>query len=300
MTNTEKIGFIGVGLMGHGIAKNILERGFPLTVIGHRNRAPVEDLVSRGAAEAPTMAALVDSSDILFLCVTGSRQVEDLMFGKDAILECLGAGKVVVDTSTASPVSTARVAAAVAKKGASFVDAPLTRTPKEAEEGRLNVMVGGDAGTIARVRPVIETFAENIYLAGPSGAGHALKILHQYVALANSLVFAEAVACAEAANVDVATFCEVLVSGGGDSKALRRIRPYALEGDDSLMRFSLANALKDLNYFSEMISELPVGSATAESVRGTFERAVNGGLGDAPVPHLLDAVRKFAPDGTSG
>jgi 3-hydroxyisobutyrate dehydrogenase-like beta-hydroxyacid dehydrogenase len=297
MADMERIGFIGVGLMGHGIAKNILARGYPLTVMGHRSRQPVDDLVSRGAKEAADMAGLVGSSDILFLCVTGSEQVEALVFGDDGILGYLKAGQVLVDTTTASPVSTAKVAEAVSGKGASFVDAPLTRTPKEAEEGRLNVMLGGDADTISRVRPIIETFAENIYLAGPQGAGHALKILHQYVAMANSLVFAEAVASAQAAQVDLETFCEVLVTGGGDSKALQRIRPYALQGDDSLAQFSLVNALKDLNYFTEMLSDLPVSSVTAEAVRATFERAVENGFKNAPIPHLLDAVGGYPPGG---
>ncbi|MCG8511241.1 MAG: NAD(P)-dependent oxidoreductase [Rhodospirillales bacterium] len=297
MGSVERIGFIGVGLMGHGIARNILEKGYPLTVMGHRNRAPVEDLVARGAREAKAISELVAESDLVFLCVTGSKQVEGLVYGEGGILACLDPGKVLVDTSTASPVSTMRIAADVAKKGASFVDAPLTRTPKEAEEGRLNVMLGGDPGTISRVRPAIETFAENIYVAGPQGAGHALKILHQYVALANSLVFAEAVACARAAEVDIATFCDVLVSGGGDSKALQRMRPYALEGDDSLARFSLSNALKDLNYFSEMLAEVPIDSDTSEAVRRTFERAVGDGFGDAPIPRLIDAVGKEAASG---
>jgi 3-hydroxyisobutyrate dehydrogenase-like beta-hydroxyacid dehydrogenase len=146
----KRIGFIGVGLMGHGMARNLVEKGFPTTVLGHSNRAPVDDLVQRGAREAKDVAGLSASADIVFICVTGSPQVEDLVYRKGGLLESAIAGQIVVDTSTSQPSSTLRIAADLKERGVVFADAPLTRTPVEAEQGRLNTMVGASmSGTPA-------------------------------------------------------------------------------------------------------------------------------------------------------
>src|SRR5580765_3714156 len=134
----KKIGFIGVGLMGHGMAKNLVEKGFPTTVLGHKNRAPVDDLIKRGAREAKDLGELAKASDVVFLCVTGSPQVEDLIYRQGGLLACTTKGQIVVDTSTSQPGSTLKIAEDLNAKGVRFVDAPLTRTPVEAEQGRLN------------------------------------------------------------------------------------------------------------------------------------------------------------------
>ena len=129
----KKVGLIGAGLMGHGIGKNIVTKGYELTVLAHRNRAPIDDLIAKGAKEGKTPRAIAEASDVVFLCVTGSPQVEDTIFRKDGLLEGLRSGMVIADCSTAEPSSTAKVAEAIQAKGAHFVDTPLVRTPKEAE-----------------------------------------------------------------------------------------------------------------------------------------------------------------------
>src|SRR6478609_3925170 len=131
--NKPRIGFIGVGLMGHGIAKNLVTKGFPLTVRAHRNRAPVDDLVAQGAKEAKTTADVTRASDIVFLCVTGAPQVEENVFGDEGIASAARSGLVVIDTSTSEPATTTKTREALAKQGVRFVDAPLARTPVEAE-----------------------------------------------------------------------------------------------------------------------------------------------------------------------
>lgn len=124
-----KVGFIGVGLMGHGMAKNIVEKGWPLAVLGHRNRQPVEDLVGRGATEAKNAAELARDCDLVFICVTGTPQVEENLFGENGILAGITKGTIVADCSTAMPDSTRKVAAAIEAKGGRFLDIPLSRTP---------------------------------------------------------------------------------------------------------------------------------------------------------------------------
>ena len=133
----ERIGFIGVGLMGHGMAKNIVDKGWPLTVLGHRKREAVEDLKTRGAQEAKTARELAERSDIVVLCVTGSPQVEALIGGPDGLLagaasRPTGQPLLVVDCSTSEPAVTTRLAASLANQNITLIDAPLSRTPKEA------------------------------------------------------------------------------------------------------------------------------------------------------------------------
>ena len=150
----ERIGFIGVGLMGHGMAKNIVEKGWPLTVMGHRNREPVEDLKGRGAKEAKTARAVAEASDIVVLCVTGSPQVEAVINGPDGLASA-GKPLVICDSSTSDPSVTIRLASELAAKDITLIDSPLGRTPKDAAEGTLDVMVGGDEAVVERVTPVL-------------------------------------------------------------------------------------------------------------------------------------------------
>lgn len=150
MTERERIGFVGVGLMGHGVAKNILQAGYPVTVLAHRNRPPADDLIARGAGEAGSAAALAESSDVVFVCVTGSPQVEDVLFREDGLLKGLKPQTIVLDLSTAVPSSTLKVAEAVRAQGGHYMDVPMTRTPKEAEEGKLALMVGGPRETLEK------------------------------------------------------------------------------------------------------------------------------------------------------
>jgi hypothetical protein len=192
-----RIGFIGLGLMGHGMAKNLVAKGFPLTVRVHRNRKPLEDIVAAGAREVATNADVARASDIVFLCVTGSPQVEAVVRGADGLLEAAREGLIVVDTSTAEPASTAALRTDFAAKRAEFVDAPLARTPKEAEEGRLNIMVGADDAVFEKLKPVLAAFCENVIHAGPPGHGHTLKLINNFMAMSIATSTAEAVAAVD-------------------------------------------------------------------------------------------------------
>ena len=177
----QKIGLIGVGLMGHGIGKNIAAKGWDLRFLHHAGNQPTDDLIDLGAARHDTAADLAKACDILILCVTGSPQVEDILIGSGAVLKSLRPGTIVVDCSTAIPSSTRALATKVRAVGCELVDAAMTRTPKEAEEGRLNLLVGGAGDTIAKVRPVLESFAENIFVAGGSGSDKDIQIGRAHV-----------------------------------------------------------------------------------------------------------------------
>jgi len=249
MSETPRVGYIGVGLMGHGAAKHILQAGYRLTILGNRNRAPVEDLVTRGAAEAPTARELASGSDVLFLCLPSSAEVEEVVLGAAGIADALPAGAILVDSTTADPVSTRRIGAELARRGCAMVDAPLGRTPKEAEEGKLSTFLGGDREDIARVRPIIATYADTIIEAGELGTAHTLKLINNFISIGTSAVIAEALATGAKLGVDMRKLYDVVSAGGANSVMFQMMAPWVLEGDDSKLKGPLRIAGKDIRFY---------------------------------------------------
>lgn len=281
---------IGVGLMGHGIARNLVFHGHPLVFLEHPGNQPVDDLLAAGARSCASAAELAAGCEVLILCVTGTPEVEDALFREGGALEGLHEGSIVIDCSTAIPSSTVRIAAAIERAGGRFLDAPMTRTPKEAAEGRLNVLIGGDAALLDECRPLLACFAENIVHAGPIGSGHRLKLLHNYVSLGFGVVLAEAAACARRSGVDDRVFLEVLGQGGGQSVVLERLRPFLESGDDTSFRFTLANAAKDMDYYATMAQEIGAARGAAVAVRDVYVRAAAAGHAGSTVPRLIDLL----------
>ena len=200
-------------------------------------------------------------------------------------------GTVIIDCSTAIPSSTVKVAEAVTEKGGRFLDAPMTRTPKEAAEGRLNLLVGGDKSLFEECKPILACFAENIAHAGPVGAGHRMKLLHNYVSLGAIALLSEAAACALRADIDPAVFAEVLTKGGGGGVALERLKPYLLEQDPSSLRFFMSNAQKDLSYYNTMAAETGAVREIGAAVLHTYDQAVSQGGGERYVPELVSLLK---------
>ncbi len=299
MSKLQRIGFIGAGLMGHGIIKNLLGHGYPVMFLEHPGNQPSADLIELGAVTRSTVAGIAHDAEVVFICVTDSAQVESIVFDAQGLAGALQTGACVIDCSTVDPQTSLRVAAALNEIGVSFLDAPLTRTPLEAEAGRLNVMVGGDPVDLERVRPVLECFTENIYHAGAVGAGHTLKLLHNYVSLGNTAVLAEAAVCARRCGVGTDVFLEVLAAGGGDSAALRRLTPYLTAGDVGAFRFSLANSLKDMRYYAAVAQRLGVGASVAAAMTDLLEAAVKTDSGDEPLPRLVDILDRGGIRGKS-
>jgi 3-hydroxyisobutyrate dehydrogenase-like beta-hydroxyacid dehydrogenase len=288
-----RIGFIGIGMMGHGMAKNLLAKGFPLSFIVHRDRSRIGDLVGAGAKEVKTPAELAQASDVVILCVTGSPQVEDNVFGTSGLLSAARSGLTVIDTSTAEPGSTAKIREALAAKGATFVDAPLARTPKEAEEGRLNTMVGADDATFARLKPVFAAYCENVFHVGPPGAGHTLKLVNNFMALTIVASIGEAFAVAAKAGVKLDKLFEVVSQGALNSNIFQMMAGGAVAGDLARMKFSIQNAAKDLRYYTHLAESLPVASFLGEAVHQSFAQAVALGLGERMVPSMIEAQEKL-------
>ncbi|MDE2452694.1 MAG: NAD(P)-dependent oxidoreductase [Burkholderiales bacterium] len=294
-----KIGMVGIGMMGHGIATNLVKHGHELVLLEHPGNQPLQALKAAGAVGVDSAKALAACVDVVILVVTGSPQVEAVLTGPEGVLEGLRPGCIVIDCSTAIPSSTLRMAQAVQRAGSRFLDAPMTRTPKEAAEGRLNLLVGGDADLLEACRPILRCFAENITHMGPVGAGHGMKLLHNYVSLGMVTLIAEAAACAQRSGVEAAAFVDVLAKGGGGGIALERIKPYLLARDPGGLRFSIANAAKDLGYYRQMAGDAGAAAAVAGAVRDTLQSALERAGPEALVPELAGLLAEAPPSQAS-
>ncbi len=287
----QTVGLIGVGLMGHGIGKNILAKGFKLNVLAHTNRGPIESLKTLGAHESPSVKDIAITSDLLILVVTGSPQVEAIMA---EVLAHAPKGLIIADCSTAEPHSTLKIAAAAQAKGITFVDTPMTRTPKEAEAGKLGLMVGGDAVIIEKIKPVLSCFADLIVPTGAVGTAHQMKLINNFLSLGHAAIAAEAITVAAKAGINMEALREVIMGGGAASAMFGRLINVPLSDDDSHAKFAIRNARKDLRYYTNMTEQLPVASFMAEQVHQTYVLAETLGFGERFVPRLVTMMMQLA------
>lgn len=290
----ESIGFIGVGFMGQGMARNLLDKGFPLTVMGHRNRKPVEELVAAGAKEAKSPKELAAQSSIIFLCVTGSAQVEAVLTGPDGIVAGAKPGTIVVDCSTSDPDSTIRLAAELEAKGLHLSDAPLGGTPAQAVLGQLSTMVGASDAVFARIKPACEAWAQKIVHLGPVGDGHKMKLLNNFLSMGYGAIYAEALALAQKIGITPQTFNSVISGGRMDCGFYQTFMKYVLERDRDAHKFTLVNALKDVRYLEGVANAAGVPNPIGNAVKNAYASAVANGRGEDYVPMLSDWIAEMS------
>lgn len=290
------VGMVGLGLMGHGIAKNLLAKGFGVSFVVHRDRSRLADLVATGAQERDSVTALAQDTPAVLLCVTGTPQVESIVYGQNdegGLLGAMTEGSLVIDASTAEPASTARIRADFAQRGVAYIDAPLARTPKEAEEGRLNTMVGASDADFERAKPIFGAYCENVIHVGPPGHGHTLKLVNNMLAMTTAAAIAEAVAAAAKAGLSLPKVFQLLSAGAVNSGVLQMMLGRSLEGDLGGLKFTLANAQKDLRYYTHLTEQLATTSHLAEATHQTLVQANNLGLGDRYVASLFEAQEQL-------
>lgn len=285
----RRLGFIGAGVMGRGMASRLLAAGWPLTVIAHKNREPIEDLVGKGAQEAATYVQLAAASEVLILCVSNSQVVDEVV---GALQPALRPGMLLVDMGTSRPDSTRTLHASLARAGVSLVESPVTGGVKQAATGELGALVGADPEAFEAVRPLLDAMCATVHLFGPPGSGNTAKLLYNYMVLGMAALVIEAFRGAREADVDWQKLYEVAIRGSGDSGVLRRIIGAAVEGDYRGYVFSVADALKDLTYFSELSERRGGPSELGRAVLRIYEQAVDTGQGRRLLSELL------APGGT--
>ncbi len=288
----ERVGFVGLGLMGQGMARNILKKGWPLAVLAHRSRTAVEALVAEGATEAASPRALAEASDVVVLCVTGSPEVSAVVEGPEG-LAAAGRPLVIIDCSTSDPSQTLRLAAGLGGQGITLIDAPLSRTPKDAEAGTLDVMVGGDAAVVGRVRPILDAFAGRVVHTGPTGTGHTMKLLNNFVSMGYAALYAEALALGAKAGLTPQVFDSVIRGGRMDCLFYQTFFKYVLERDRNAHQFAMRNALKDMSYLAGFAAAANFANPMGAAVRNSFALAAGAGRGEDYVPQLSDVIAEL-------
>ncbi|MDX0464444.1 NAD(P)-dependent oxidoreductase [Sinorhizobium medicae] len=287
----SNIGFIGLGLMGQGMAANILKKGWPLFVMAHRNRAPVEALVAEGAKEAKSPREMAEHCDIIVLCVTGSPEVLSVMGGPDGIASA-GRPVTIIDCSTSDPSVTTKLAADVAESGLTLIDAPLSRTPADAAAGTLDVMVGGAEDDVQRIWPVLECFAGRIIHTGPTGSGHTMKLLNNFVSMGYAALYSEALMLGRKAGLTPEVFDSVIRGGRMDCPFYQTFFRWVLERDPNAHKFAIRNAFKDMSYLAGYANAAGIANPIGAAVRNSFAQAVGAGRGEDYVPMLSDFIAK--------
>lgn len=280
---TERVGFIGLGIMGKPMAKNLLVAGFPVTV-WNRTRKRVDELVEEGAKGADSARAVAEDSDIIITIVSDSPDVQEVILGDAGVIKGVMGGSLVIDMSTISPQVTREIASALKEKNVDMLDAPVSGGEKGAIEGTLSIMVGGDAAVLERARPVFNAMGKRIVHIGPNGMGQVCKLANQIAVVLNNLSMSEALVFAAKAGADPSKVLEAVQAGAAGSWALNNYAPKILKRDFT-PGFMVKLQQKDLRLVLDAARELNL------SLPGT---ALGYELNKSLQAHGLDREGNFA------
>lgn len=288
-----RLGFVGTGLMGTGMALCALRAGHAVAVGGGRSAGSADRLVARGAERAATLSDLAAGRDAVVLCVSDPDAVRSVMGEIDG---ALASGTLVVDATTSDPALTRELAAALEPRGVALADAPVTGGPPEAESGGLASLVGCREDDWPRVRDLVGCWSRTVRRFGDPGAGHLAKLLNNFVTQGTAVLLAEAFAAAREHGVDAAALRDVMKAGAARSGTFEKTVVPAVDGDYDGARFSLRNSRKDVRLYREAIGR-DGDPRLAEAVLATLDAANHVGHGERFISRLLDPDVWRAVDG---
>lgn len=289
---TERVGFVGLGIMGAPMAANLLKAGFQVTV-WNRTPARMEPLLELGAAGAGSPAEVAAISSVTISCVTNSPDVEAVALGPGGIAEGAGPGSVCIDCSTIAPETARHVAAALGPRGIAMLDAPVSGGDVGARAATLAIMVGGEAEVFARCLPVLEAIGKTIVHVGPSGSGQVVKLCNQVAGGLNLLAMAEAISLARGAGVDPARMLEVVSAGAAGSWMLSNLGPRAVRGDYA-PGFMVDLMQKDLHLVLDEAARGHTPLPGTALVSQLFQVIQAQGRGADGTQSIVDALRRLA------
>lgn len=289
---SDRIGFIGLGIMGRPMARNLLGAAYPVTV-WNRSRPAVKELARDGAAAASSPREVAELSDVVITMVTDSPDVEQVILGPDGVMEAARHGLVVIDMSTISPDVSRHVAARLAEREVEMLDAPVSGGEQGAIAGTLSIMVGGHKKTFERCRPVLEVLGQKLVYCGPSGSGQTVKLCNQIVVGLNNLGMCEALVFAVKAGIDPSVVIDAVSAGAGNSWAIQNLAPRILQRDFRA-GFKVAHQQKDLRLALEAAGERFVPLPGASLVRQLFAAIEAEGLGVEGTQSLVKSLEKLA------
>ncbi|HEY5683743.1 MAG TPA: NAD(P)-dependent oxidoreductase [Acidimicrobiia bacterium] len=283
---TDSIGFIGIGIMGSGMARNLVSAGH-VPAVWNRTRTKAEAIEGARVMDSP--ADLAARSDIVMICVSDTADVEAVVNGPGGVFEGLRPGSLVVDHSTISPSATRVLASAVAAAGSRWVDAPVSGGSEGAARGTLSIMVGGEAADVARARPYLETFGRTITHVGPVGAGQLVKLVNQILVVVNQWAASEALLFAQKAGLDLEATLSAVTGGAAGSWMLANRGPQMIERDWT-PGFTIDLQQKDLRLVLDAADELGVPALATGQVFQLYRTLQERGLGDEGNHALVKAL----------
>jgi 3-hydroxyisobutyrate dehydrogenase-like beta-hydroxyacid dehydrogenase len=287
----KTLGFIGTGVMGELMCRNLAKKSGARVLAYDLDPAPLERLAADGVARAESPAALAAAAEVILLSLPAGDQVRAVCSGEEGLLAHVAAGKCVVDTGTSPPDLARELYAAFGEKEVDFADAPVARTRQAAIDGTLSIMVGGDEAVFARIRPILECMASEVTHCGAAGAGQVVKILNNMMLFQNCAAIAEALAIARRAGLDERLFLETVAKSSGDSFALRSHATKAmLPRDYPEGAFSARYALKDLAYALDLAAAQGVDAKGGELARERLKEAVAEGFGERYHPVVREII----------
>ena len=288
----EAIGFIGLGGMGRGLVKNLLKQNYDVTAYDI-NPAAIDSVVNMGADRATDISLLAASVDVLAVCVTTAEVVQDFMLGEGGALMLMKQGSVFLDHTTTSPAHVEIMREACQKTGVEYCEAPMTRTPAHAERGEVNVLYGGTAELLDRLRPIFDVYAENVFHVGPAGHAIRLKLIHNYIAFSNVAAWCEGFALAAKDGLDMSSVIEIISAAGGKS-GMMDIYGASTLNRDFTPHMSLANAQKDVRYYTEWLEASGMPAAMAEAVHQTYAEASKQGYADEGCTAIIKVYEELS------
>ena len=288
----ERVGFIGLGIMGRGMAANVLKAGFPLSV-WNRTRARADAFAAAGAAVAATPARLAMECDIIITCVSDTPDVQAVILGEQGVIHGVRAGSLVIDMSTISPTVTREIAAALADKHVDMLDAPVSGGSEGAAKGTLSIMVGGKAEALERARPVLQAMGTRITHVGPNSAGQTVKLVNQVIVVGNCLAMAEGLMLAQAGGVDLQKALEAVSAGAAGSWMLSNRGPQIL-ARDWRPGFTIDLQQKDVRLVLQEADRLGVPLPGTALIHQLYRTLQSRGLGHEGNHALIKALENLA------
>ncbi|WP_026370989.1 NAD(P)-dependent oxidoreductase [Kallotenue papyrolyticum] len=289
---TERIGLIGLGIMGRGMAANLLRAGFTLRV-WNRTRSRMEALIAQGAQPADSPADLAAHSDIIITCVSDTPDVEAVLLGEQGVIHGAQPGALVIDTSTISPQATRMIAERLAEHGIHMLDAPVSGGSEGAERGTLSIMVGGDAQQLERARPVLQAIGQTITHIGDHGAGQMAKLVNQILVVGNTLAMSEALLFAQAGGLDLERTLQAVSGGAAGSWMLSHRGPQILRRDWR-PGFTIDLQQKDLRLVLEAADQLGTPVLATSLIFNLYRVLQQAGLGGEGNHALIKALERLS------
>jgi 3-hydroxyisobutyrate dehydrogenase-like beta-hydroxyacid dehydrogenase len=289
----ERVGFLGLGIMGSRMAANLARAGYELAVWTHTEGKASAWAGEHGATAHDTPAAVAAASDIVLSMVVDGAQVESVLLGEGGAIEAARPGLLLVDCSTIAPPDTRRIGAALAERGAAMLDAPVTGSSPRAEDATLTIMVGGAREDYERARPLLEAMGKLIVHVGELGQGEMLKLINNSLGAANAAAVAEALLLAEATGVDLDALVEVVSAGSGASAQLQ-LKSAAMRSHDYTTLFKTDHMLKDVRLCLEEAQRAGVPFPSAAHARDLLSAAAGRGFGEQDYASIVEPAEGLA------